>query len=275
MAAMSTRQSNPDTYNPNNIDLVSVATYQRRVATPLIRVWENVRDWAHLPHLHDSSFNYVELDESSQWGWRTWSDAAHSGHVELVIVDESRYVARTYQGEQQISEIWTHLKADGESTLVDVEFYLPDVSPADTPKMGEFMLKLYTRLWDEDETMMRERHRRLNETRSDTEQVDLGVVTALRQQLQAGEPVTFALRRKEYRAVEKDGQITAQPTICPHLLGPLRAADDDTDILFCPWHGYRFDSATGHCVSHKNATCRLPATPTISIEDSRVIARLK
>ena len=60
--------------DPNSLNLKHVATYTRLVEANLTRGWENVRDWEHLPHLHDASFSYCELDEVGQWGWRVWSD---------------------------------------------------------------------------------------------------------------------------------------------------------------------------------------------------------
>ena len=37
-------------------ELISVAVYRRRIGASLERVWENVRDWEHLPWLHRQSF---------------------------------------------------------------------------------------------------------------------------------------------------------------------------------------------------------------------------
>ena len=79
-------QKNPLTKNPNGLDLKLVATYRRQIQASLVRVWENVLDWEHLPHLHDSSFKYCELDEAGRWGWRVWSDPDHSGHFELAVL---------------------------------------------------------------------------------------------------------------------------------------------------------------------------------------------
>ena len=37
-----------------------VARYDRVIDAPPERVWENVHDWEHLPHLHGSSFRSIE-----------------------------------------------------------------------------------------------------------------------------------------------------------------------------------------------------------------------
>ena len=90
---MTALQCNAKEFNPNKLELVEVARYQRTIYAPLERVWENVLDWEHLPHLHASSFNYIELDDGGEWGWRTWSDAEHAGHVELCVATRSSYAA--------------------------------------------------------------------------------------------------------------------------------------------------------------------------------------
>jgi nitrite reductase/ring-hydroxylating ferredoxin subunit len=62
-----------------------------------------------------------------------------------------------------------------------------------------------------------------------------------------------------------DGEYHALANFCPHQSGPLcegktlgklRGAkdgwqfqyDDDVDVVACPWHGWRFDIATGESV---------------------------
>jgi hypothetical protein len=62
--------------NPNRQNLIEVATCERTINASLERVWENVKDWAYLPHLHADNFNYSELDEADTWGWRIWKHMA-------------------------------------------------------------------------------------------------------------------------------------------------------------------------------------------------------
>jgi len=269
---MSTIQPNAKQFNPNQLNLVEVASYEREVDAPLVRVWENVLDWEHLPWLHDTSFDYVELDEGGDWGWRTWSDPDHLSHVELTLADNSRYVARSYQSSAQVSEIWTELTDHDQTTGVKVTFHIADVTDEAKEAVGAAMLRLYTRLWDEDEAMMRERHLRLHEERDLTAEVDLGQLDALRQAVTLGERIVFQLQRREYQlALEKD-ELVSHSTICPHLLGPLQAGAEPGE-LFCPWHGYRFNRETGACVYPAEATCRLSPPPQLTVENGRLIAR--
>ena len=259
-------QHSPLSLNPNKLDLQLVATYPRRIQATIERAWENVRDWEHLPHLHDSSFNYCELDESGDWGWRVWSDAEHSGYFELVI-DAQRYVVRTYVRGAQVSEIWTQLVACGDATDIRVEFYAAGVTDDNREDVGAMYLGLYQVLWDEDEAMMRERQRRLDSRRDVAAEVNLGNVDELR----ANAPVRFELKRREYVLSESSGGWVALPTICPHLLGPLEAGEQAGQMR-CPWHGYVFDLQTGRCVSPKNARCTVGLPPQIMLRDGALIA---
>jgi nitrite reductase/ring-hydroxylating ferredoxin subunit len=271
---MSANQPNAEAFNPNTLTMVKVATYDRLIQAPLVRVWENVLDWEHLPYLHETSFNYVELDTGGQWGWRTWSDAGHSDHVELTLASEDSYVARSYQSGQQVSEIWTTLTDEGDATQVQVEFFIPNVEEDKIEKLGQVMTSLYTRLWDEDEAMMQQRHKRLHEHRDDRLEHALGDEASIRSKLVGGDAVTFQLKRREYQITEVDGRLVAISTICPHLMGPLRATDTHGGIVRCPWHGYQFDINSGKCIFPEHADCTLPIAPELHVSNGSIIARM-
>ena len=135
-----------------------VARYTRRIGADLERVWENVRDWAHLPWLHRASFRAIALEEEGSWGWRARIGLADAREIRLeLVIDGLRYVSRTLEGEGAGTEIWTALQARDASTDIEVEFHVPGVSAAAAPKLGALYTALYTRLWDEDEAMMRRR----------------------------------------------------------------------------------------------------------------------
>jgi nitrite reductase/ring-hydroxylating ferredoxin subunit len=271
---MSANQHNAKTFNPNTLNMVKVATYDRLIGAPLVRVWENVLDWEHLPYLHDTSFNYVELDAGGQWGWRTWSNADHTDHVELTRASNNSYVARSYQAGHQVSEIWTTLTDESDCTQVQVEFFIANVPEDKIEKLGQVMTSLYTRLWDEDETMMQQRHKRLHEHRDDGLEHFLGDEASIRSKLAGTDAVTFQLKRREYQVTEVDGRLVAVSTICPHLMGPLLAADTSTGLVRCPWHGYQFDINSGECVFPKHADCTLPAAPELQVSNGNIIARM-
>lgn len=270
---MGAKQQNATEFNPNGLALTCVATYEREIGAPLERVWENVLDWEHLPFLHSTSFGFVELDEAGDWGWRTWSSEGHADHIELVIADHSRYVARSYLAGNQVSEIWTTLTAADSRTGIRVDFHLANVKAENETPLGEAMLALYTRLWDEDEAMMMERHLRLHEQRDAVDSVDLGSVAELTARVAQGETLTFQLQRREFQLRLSNDQLIVHHTICPHLLGPLKDSDISGGELTCPWHGYRFDLDSGECVFPAHATCRLASRPELHVDAGRLIAR--
>jgi nitrite reductase/ring-hydroxylating ferredoxin subunit len=259
-------QTNSTSFNPNKLDLTLVTSYDRVIKANIERVWENVLDWEHLPHLHSSSFNHVDLDEAGEWGWRTWSNAGRTSHIEL-CVDETQYVARSYQAGDQISEIWTSLTPEKDQTNIHVEFYGTSIAADAIDKVGKIYLGLYQRLWDEDEAMMIERQRRLNQSRSAETRLDLGPRRDLENRL----PLTIQLKGGEFQVVAINNKLIACSTICPHLLGPLSDIDSDDQTVTCPWHGYRFNIETGQCLSPQSASCKLPRPPAIVEESGHII----
>lgn len=260
---MGPQQADAREANPNRLAMTRVATYERVIRANLERVWENVLDWEHLPHLHDSSFDVIELIEAGEWGWRVYSNPDHTGTIELVIADETSYVSRSYANSAQLAEIWTVLEPLGETTRITVHFDMPNIPPDRADTIGERMLGLYQRLWDEDEAMMMERQRRLTESRSRDRSLEIPDTVR-----------RFQLAGREYELIETDDGPEVVPTICPHLLGPLSTGDITEGIVVCPWHGYRFELATGRCIEPAHAACKLPPSPRIVERDGKRFATL-
>lgn len=249
--------------------LTRVAVYQRTVGASAERVWENVHDWAHLPWLHGSSFSSIECLDSGPWGWRARVGLepadAHEILLELVLDDSaSRYVSRTLEGEGAGSEIWTSVQPlDPERTQISVEFWLPGVDPARADRLGESYTALYTRLWDEDESMMVRRGRLLaGRSSRGARRVELGPLEALRARL----PLCVELSGRPFRLLELDGELVAHAAVCPHLLGPLERGEVREGAVACPWHGYRFDVRTGR--SRDGRRLRLDRAPRVEIDAS-------
>jgi hypothetical protein len=148
--------------NPEGVTLV--ATYRRTIRASLERIWENVRDWEHLPWLHRSSFTSIKLLEQTHDSWRARiamppADAPREAVIEIQL-DRSnlRYWSRTLTGQGAGGEILTCLKpVDERTTDIVVEFRLPRVTAKQAEAVGTAYLQLYTRLWDEDERMMMRR----------------------------------------------------------------------------------------------------------------------
>lgn len=243
--------------------LTHVASYRRELGASAERVWENVRDWEHLPYLHASSFSSIALEESASWGWRARIGTHAGGEIVLELrieADAPRYVSRTLAGPGAGSEIWTTVNAhDPGLTIVEVEFWLPGVAAENAAAIGAVYRKLYERLWDEDESMMVRRTRELaREPDAATERVALGSASALRARL----PHCVEWAGRPWRIVEQGGELLVHATICPHGLGPLEGADVAADgTITCPWHGWRFDVRTGDALGGRRA--RLAAPPRI------------
>ena len=245
--------------------LTRVGVYERTLPVSGLRVWENVRDWEHLPWLHASSFSSIDLVDEGDWGWRARIGTSPGQHILLELViekNEPRYVSRTLEGGAAGSEIWTQVDARGESeTHVSVEFWLPQVTEAKAASLGDGFVKLYRRLWDEDESMMLRRAQELEARKSgakpaaESAAVRLGTLDEVRSRL----PLLARFAGETFRVVELDGTLVAHATLCPHRFGPLEEAPIEDGRVVCPWHGYSFDVTTGNeCTGRRMKLARAP-----------------
>lgn len=148
----------------NSQSLTQVAIYCRTIRASLDRIWENVRDWEHLPWLHRSSFTSIRLLDQTPTSWRAHismppMNAPREAVIELQLDQPNRrYWSRTLEGQGAGGEILTRLKPiDEQTTDIVVEFRVPGVNAKQADAVGAAYRRLYTRLWDEDERMMRRR----------------------------------------------------------------------------------------------------------------------
>src|SRR5881397_1601581 len=148
----------------NSETLTLVATYRRTIRASLARIWENVLDWEHLPWLHRRSFISIQLLEQTSEAWRARvtlppADAPREVVIEVCLDRPNlRYWSHTLEGQGAGTEILTCLEPlDERTTKITVEFWVPEVDPTRADAIGAAYLRLYTRLWDEDERMMRRR----------------------------------------------------------------------------------------------------------------------
>jgi nitrite reductase/ring-hydroxylating ferredoxin subunit len=259
-----------------------VGTYRRALPVSVERLYENAIDWEHLPYIHRSSFARVECLDAGVWGFRArvWSqpyDERRAFVIELKLDRECRrWITSTLDGPGQGSEVWTHAFAVGvRETHIVVDFFVPGITPERAPEVFGFYRNLYTRLYDEDVVMMSDRQAQLDANRSRTSATTsarrvLGTLEQVRLKL----PMSIEERGRRFRIVEVNGKLIAHSTVCPHTLGPLGTTTVVNGIIECPWHGYRFDIATGECVSgHK---CSLAPAFQIVVDpiSSEVIADL-
>ena len=146
-------------------------------------------------------------------------------------------------------------------------------APARREAAGAAYVELYTRLWDEDEAMMRERSRELARLGAraghDATVLELGAVATLRAEL----PKRVEFGGRSFRIVEHEGELLAHATVCPHWLGPLGEAVVEEGCLRCPWHGYRFDLRTGRSADGRGL--RLAPAPRVEVDAATGRVRLR
>lgn len=253
--------------------------YRRAIAAGIERVWENVLDWEHLPWLHASAFAGIELLVESRAGWRARvlaraSRGERSQVIEVRIERERlRYVSATLEGPGAGTEIWTHLDPRAaDTTDIDVGFWVPERDPGRATALGQSLVRVYERLWDEDEAMMQRRTREL-EVRSSRSgapaELSLGSLEALRPRL----PLRVELGGRGFRVVEVNGVLAAHATRCPHRFGPLEDAPVEGDcVVRCPWHGYGFDVRTGASLDGRRL--RLPVARVELTAGGELLLRL-
>jgi nitrite reductase/ring-hydroxylating ferredoxin subunit len=184
------------------------------------------------------------------------------------------YHTRTLAGPGAGTDIVTTLAvADAEHTDVAVEFRVPGVAKDAAPALGAGYLRLYTRLWDQDEAMMARRQALLSGRAPGPPKpgarapLALGPASALRARL----PLRVELAGDRFRVLEHDGRLLAHAAVCPHLGGPLDDATVEAGAVVCPWHGYRFDCASGR--GPEGQRCRMPVRAQVEV-DARGDARL-
>lgn len=249
-----------------------LGTYWRELPVSVERLYENAIDWEHLPYLHRSSFARIECIEAGEWGFRArmWAqpyDERRMFVIELKLDrDCRRWITSTLEGPGRGNEVWTHAFPVGDrETHIVVDFFAPGIAPDRAPEVFNSYKTLYARLYDEDVEMMSGRQAQLDaiKTRapewSSSRRV-LGPLDQVRLRL----PMTIEERGGRFRIVEVKGKLLAHATVCPHTLGPLGTATVTDGVIECPWHGFRFDIATGKCVSgHK---CSLAHAPQIVVD---------
>lgn len=251
-------------------DAPLLASYRRRVRASEERVWENVLDWEHLPWLHRHAFASCERLAASREGWRARVRLAPGDPEQEILLElealrsEGRYVARTLEGPGAGTEIWTRVRAAGPGeTDVEVDFHVPGVAESSRAALGAGYQRLYARLWDEDEAMMRRRadvlSARLIRRAPEGSELRLGPAAALRKRA----PFVLEAAGVPLRITALEGDLYAHSAVCPHWGGPLEEQDAGDPCVRCPWHGYRFDLRTGACAERPRL--RLPAAPRVEI----------
>lgn len=247
------------------------AVYERELDVSVERVWENVLDWEHLPFLHEQAFTSVAGMTSDADGWSGLVGLGGSLAEIDVRIDRDglRYSTRTVAGLGAGSEILTTLLPRApRQTGIRVEFHVPWAPEGAGEAIGAGYRAMYEVLWDQDEEMMKARQRVVDGAgrRNDgPASVALGRVEELQTRL----PFDVELGGRLYRVASIDGRLVAFDTFCTHLGGPLALEGREA---VCPWHGYRFDAATGEGLGPHR--CRLRPPARVVVEEGMAVLAL-
>ena len=251
--------------------LSEVAVYSRRVRASAERVWENVHDWEHLPFLHAGSFRAIRCARADASGWRATVGLAGGGELEIELAlepDGRSYHSRTLAGPGAGTDICTRVReVDAGHTDVAVSFLAPNVAASARDALGAAFVRLYTRLWDEDEAMMQQRQAFLDGVAPRPPRPGarpprlLGSANALRARL----PLAIDEGGDAWIVREHAGRLVAHASACPHWGAPLAGAPIEENAVVCPWHGYRFDLATGRGPASQR--CRMPARAEVRVSE--------
>ena len=89
--------------------------------------------------------------------------------------------------------------------------------------------------------------------------------------LKPGENKVVNVNGTEVALFNVDGEFFATTNTCSHKGGPLGEGFLESDVVTCPWHGWRFNVKTG--VSPVVPTAKVP-TYKVKIEGGEVLVAL-
>ncbi len=238
-----------ETPSPTHQDaLYPVGRFWRRIKAGIDRIWDNVLDWEHLPHLHSTQFRSVRCIEAGPSGWEIWlcpHRAVEPSRLRLQIDRaRNRYGVTTLAGPGIGSVIETALTPiDAHCTDVAVLWSLPVVDPIRRARLAAAYAASYGRLWDEDEAMMQALDAAASQD-GKRQSADFGpCFLGSWAEIRARFPFHVTYEGVCYQVTMQGGLIQAVGARCPHGGGPIRG--DAGGDWICPWHGYRFDRHTG------------------------------
>lgn len=269
---------------PNAVDhgavssLFYLGNYKRVLRTNMARMMENAHDWEHLPFVHASSFASIDLIDSGSWGWRAKIGLPGGGHQLLDLrVDSARnyWVSAIFDGPGTGVEIHTQATTlTAEEIEVDVRFYLPEA--VDDPARRESLLTRladqYRQLYDEDIALMSGRQSALDDRQRwrDGEAESGSIYVGIADDLDRDGVTIVETETGRFCVRFWKDQWIVHSAVCPHLLGPLGDSEiDASGTITCPWHGYKFDAATGENIGGQCGA--LAPAPKLDISEGRVL----
>ena len=241
-----------------------LGNYTRTLPVSMARMMENARDWEHLPHIHASSFAAIEAIDQGHWGWRAKvaqpGEGAEDQLLELVIDYEQNYWATAIlAGAAQGVEVHTRAtEIAAQEIEIDVRFYNATELPEEMSAIYlEVLQGQYATLYDEDVPLMSGRQQALDDQRQrrDSNAGSADILVGEIEKLPRNAATVVDTPTGRYCVRYRDGQWLAHSAVCTHQLGPLdRSLLASDGSVTCPWHGYRFDIASGENLDGKCAS---------------------
>jgi len=77
--------------------------------------------------------------------------------------------------------------------------------------------------------------------------------------LSPGESRLVTVGGRELAVFHLDNQFHVLDNHCPHAGGPLAEGTVEAGVVTCPWHAWKFDVASGRCLTHGLHATRLSA----------------
>lgn len=71
--------------------------------------------------------------------------------------------------------------------------------------------------------------------------------------IKPGHGIVAEVNGKSLAVFNVEGTIHAIDNTCCHREGPLGEGELESDIVTCPWHGWRFNVTTGACMNNPSA----------------------
>lgn len=209
--------------------MIEVGSLTRDLAASVSMAVEDELDWEHLPHVHRTTFRAASLIHADRDGWAAEVELIDATPMRMQVkVDPDRrgYTNATSAGGAENGRAVVRFEETGsESCRINLRFFIPDGSGFPVEAAGAFYRDLFSRILDEDEPKMIHRAAAIKAGPSG--------------------------RKARRSAAMVDGSRVQVPFLCPHQGLPLNCEPDESGLMTCPWHGYKFDARTGACVHGK------------------------
>ena len=259
------------------IKRLKIATFSKIIHANTTRMFENIFDWEHLPHVHPSSFSSV----------RCFHLGAKSLQCEVGLSPHRlglKQNIQVYACEKRL--LWIVTIKQGFLKGLTIRSRLTVLSPsafrvcihffAPLPffhwfALGPLLWLSYRKIYAEDEAMILTRQRELDRFKVDSNTPlksvqRIGLYSEITKKL----PYFFSHADRPYLLVMDQGSLKSFEGRCPHMLRPLQDAPIKNNYLRCPWHGYEFSLTTGHC---QQAGLSLIPGPKIQVVGSEVFVQ--